>query len=76
MELQYLTDGNGNTTGVFIPIEDWKNMIKKFKSYKTEEAYSIPETHQAIVKERIEKYNDNPEEYLTWKEIEKDLNLE
>ncbi|MDF1546912.1 MAG: addiction module protein [Bacteroidales bacterium] len=36
---------------------------------------NIPEKHKAIVRERIEKYKNNPEAYLEWDEIEKGLNL-
>ncbi|HEY9113451.1 MAG TPA: addiction module protein [Bacteroidales bacterium] len=30
----------------------------------------IPEEHKQIVRERIEKYKNSPESYLTWNEIE------
>ena len=35
----------------------------------------IPEAHKTIVRQRIEKYKNNPGEYLQWEEIEKSLNL-
>jgi hypothetical protein len=37
--------------------------------------YDIPESYKNIVRERIEKYKNNPEAYLEWEEIEKDLNF-
>ncbi len=36
---------------------------------------NIPEAHKIIVRQRIEKYKNNPEAYLEWEEIEKDLNF-
>ena len=30
MRLQYLSDTNGNHTGVFIPITDWEELIKQY----------------------------------------------
>lgn len=30
----------------------------------------IPEEHKQIVRERVEKYKNSPESYLTWNEIE------
>lgn len=76
MRLQYLTDGSGNTTGVFIPIKEWETMKAKLKDINFEDSYDIPEEHKAIVRERIEKYKNNPEAYLDWEDIEKDLNLD
>lgn len=32
MNLQYLTDNKGNTTGVYVPIQDWEEMKQYFKS--------------------------------------------
>jgi hypothetical protein len=33
MSLQYITDGNGLTTGVFIPIQEWNEIsIERFCS--------------------------------------------
>ena len=31
MNLQYISDNRGNTTGVFIPIQDWEGLKSKFK---------------------------------------------
>ena len=33
MRLQYLTDGTGQYTGVFIPIKEWETMKMKFKDF-------------------------------------------
>jgi hypothetical protein len=51
MNLQYITDSKGKTSGVFIPIEDWE-LIKKELDLKTD----IPDWHKEILAERLSKY--------------------
>jgi hypothetical protein len=58
MNLQYITDGNGQTTGVFIPINEWNALKEKFKGIE-EQGVQIPEWQQQVVKERIEIYHAN-----------------
>jgi len=36
----------------------------------------IPEEHKIIVRERIKKYNNDPECYLSWKDIEHKMAVE
>jgi hypothetical protein len=31
MNLQYISDNRGKTTGVFIPIQEWEGLKEKFK---------------------------------------------
>lgn len=38
--------------------------------------FDIPEEHKQIVRERIAKYENSQESYLTWEDIENKLNLE
>ncbi|MGC9355827.1 MAG: addiction module protein [Mariniphaga sp.] len=33
----------------------------------------IPEEHKQIVRERIKKYKDNPDSYLSWNDIERKM---
>ena len=51
MNLQYITNSKGITSGVFIPIEDWE-LIKKELDLKLE----IPEWHKEILADRKNKY--------------------
>lgn len=57
MNLQYISDSTGKTTGVFIPIEDWKNLQKQLKNIAMEE--EIPPWHKSVVMERMEEYKNN-----------------
>jgi hypothetical protein len=76
MNLQYITDSNGETTGVFIPIKEWNDMKSKFEDIDNS-SDSVPEWHKEIVRKRMELYNNDPSEVSdfekTLDEIEKDL---
>ncbi len=37
MNLQYISDNRGKTTGVFIPIQEWEGLKEKFKGLEEEE---------------------------------------
>jgi hypothetical protein len=37
MNLQYISDNRGKTTGVFIPIQEWEVLKTKFKGLEDEE---------------------------------------
>lgn len=59
MKLQYISDDKGQTTGVFIPINEWNNLKNKYKDIGQEEI-SIPEWHKDLVLKRLEGYKKNP----------------
>jgi hypothetical protein len=61
MNLQYISDSKGQTTGVFIPIHDWNELVKKYKGIEQEEI-EIPGWHKEIIKARLNDYHKNPEE--------------
>ncbi|MDW3211657.1 MAG: hypothetical protein R8N23_17445 [Reichenbachiella sp.] len=73
MSLQYITDDKGQTTGVYIPIQEWDNLKAKYEGIE-EDAYIVPEWQKEIVRERIK--NTKPEEYLSWEDVEKQLKLD
>jgi hypothetical protein len=76
MSLQYISDNNGQTMGVFIPIQEWKNLTTKFKGLEAEEL-EIPTWHLKELDNRLEDYKNNPGQALDFDEamddIEKDL---
>ncbi len=73
MSLQYITDDKGQTTGVYIPIQDWDNIKAKYADIE-QEAYQVPEWQKEIVRKRIK--NTKPDQHLSWKEVERKLNLD
>ena len=72
MSLQYITDDKGQTTGVFIPIQDWDKLKSKYEGIE-EDAYPVPEWQKEIVRERIK--NTNLEEYFSWEEVRQRLKI-
>jgi Putative addiction module component len=76
MNLQYITDSNGQTTGVFIPIQEWNDLKSKFKDIDQGQL-EIPEWHKEIVRKRMELYKNNVDQVLDFDasldEIEKNL---
>ena len=76
MNLQYISDSTGQTTGVFIPIQEWNALKNKYKGIEQEEV-DIPVWHMDVVKNRLEDYKNNPEQALDFDtamdDIEKEL---
>jgi hypothetical protein len=76
MNLQYISDGEGETTGVFIPIKEWNKLRKKYKGIE-QEVDDIPDWHKDLVRERLAGYEKNPYSALDFDdsidEIEKEL---
>ena len=44
MTLQFIHDNRGNTTGVFIPIEEWQSLKTKYTDLQKEEAENLVDT--------------------------------
>jgi hypothetical protein len=76
MNLQYITDSNGQTTGVFIPIKEWNDLKDKFRDID-QEGTDVPEWHKEIVRKRMEHYKNDPGQAMDFDtamdDIEKDL---
>ena len=76
MNLQYVSDSKGMTTGVFIPINEWNELKKKYKSIELEEL-SVADWHKDLVVKRLEDYKENPDSAMDFDsamdDIEKDL---
>ncbi|MDT8394663.1 MAG: addiction module protein [Bacteroidales bacterium] len=76
MNLQYISDSKGQTTGVFIPINEWNNLKSKYKGIEQEEL-DIPEWHIKLVQQRLEDYRKNPDSAMDFdsalNDIEKEL---
>ena len=71
--LQYIHDSNGNTTGVFIPTEDWNKLKSKYHIADDVSDFESPDWHQEIVAERFEEYRKNPTQGESWDDLQKRL---
>ena len=76
MNLQYLFDSAGNTTGVFIPIEEWNTLKEKYMGID-DDVIAISSWQVDEVKDRLADYKKNPNQSLDFDsamaDIEKDL---
>lgn len=74
MNVQYISDNKGKTTGVFIPISEWNKLKNKYKDI---EQIDLPEWQIKEVRNRLEHYNENPDQAIDFDQamddIEKDL---
>lgn len=64
MTLQFIHDNRGNTTGVFIPIEEWQTLKIKYTDLQKEEVTNLLELakwQKQILDERLTDYYQSPE---------------
>jgi len=80
MSLQFIHDNKGNTTGVFIPIEEWQSLKDTYKGLQKEEVENVGELaswQKQILDERLNDYYQNPTDIMdfdkTLDDIEKSL---
>ncbi len=80
MTLQFIHDNRGNTTGVFIPIEEWQWLKTKYSDLQKEEAENVVELapwQKQIIDQRLSDYYKNPNDVAdfdkTIDDIEKSL---
>ena len=69
MTLQYIHDNKGNTTGVFIPIEEWQNLKSKYNDLQTEDFQDnieLTSWQKDIIDQRLEDYYKNPNEVIAF----------
>jgi hypothetical protein len=76
MNLQFISDSTGKTTGVFIPIQEWNELKMKFKGIEQEEI-DIPGWHINLVRKRLKDYENDPKNGIDFDlaldDIESDL---
>ncbi|MGP8214998.1 MAG: hypothetical protein ACLQQ4_05495 [Bacteroidia bacterium] len=63
MTLQFIHDNKGNTTGVFLPIEEWQALKTKYSELQKEEAKNLAELaswQKKVIDERLSDYYKNP----------------
>lgn len=63
MNLQYISDNTGKTTGVFIPISEWNELKSKYKGIEQEQM-EIPIWQMEEVGKRLQDYRNEPGQAL------------
>jgi len=64
MTLQFIRDNQGNTTGVYIPIEDWQDLKRKYQDLQKEEvqaAEELADWQKQVLDQRLSDYYNNPD---------------
>ncbi len=57
MNLQYISDNTGKTTGVFIPISEWNELKSKYEGIEQEQI-EIPAWQIDEVRKRLQNYKN------------------
>ncbi|MBP7512666.1 MAG: hypothetical protein KA981_12090 [Bacteroidia bacterium] len=76
MTLQFIHDNKGNTTGVFIPIEEWQSLKTKYSELQIEEVENVTELshwQRQILDQRLNEYYSHPEDLLDFNKTLDDL---
>jgi hypothetical protein len=75
MDLQYIHDNKGNTTGVIIPIEEWQMLKEKYDGLQEEELSKpdIPAWQQNLVLDRVNNPQIPIDAFKMLQELEEDL---
>lgn len=67
MSLQFIHDNRGNTTGVFIPIQEWQDLKTKYTDLQIEEDHNnieLTSWQKDILDERLDDYYKNPDDVV------------
>ncbi len=76
MSLQFIHDNKGNTTGVFIPIDDWQMLKEKYSDLQMEEVQNNAELtpwQKEIIDGRLKDYYNNPNDVVDFSQTLKDI---
>ncbi len=72
--VQFIRDNKGNTTGVFIPIEEWQILKLKYTELQKEETSAeLTDWQKNILEDRLEDYNKNPDQVDDFDAMLKDI---
>jgi ribosomal protein L29 len=72
--VQFIQDHKGNTTGVFIPIEEWQILKLKYTELHNEEvATELPDWKKNLLEERLEDYTKNKNQVEDFDQLLKDI---
>lgn len=63
MRTQIIQDHNGLPTGVFIPIEEWENIKRKYPDIEKNND-DLPQWQKDVLDKRLDSYQNNPDNVL------------
>ena len=75
MSVQYVSDNNGLTTAVIVPIEDW-NLLRDRHPDIDELEGEIPQWQKDIIDERMLLLKEHPEQVTSLEDFLKELHAD
>ena len=72
MTPQYTYDNAGKAVGVFLPIDDWNDLKKKYNDFDNE----LPQWQKEILDKRMELLSQNPSEVTSLDNFIKEMEAE
>lgn len=71
MNVQYVSDSKGITTGVFIPIQEWNKLKEEY--HLLEDSFELTPAQKEELDWRIDQHLKNPTELAAWEDVKKRL---
>jgi hypothetical protein len=69
--LQYISDSEGITTGVFIPIQEWNKLKEEYHLPK--DNFDLSPGQKEELDWRIDRHLKNPGDLLDWEDVKRRL---
>ncbi len=57
--INYVSDNNGETIAVVIPVDDWKRMKDKYPDID-DNAHDVPEWQKTLMRQRLKQIQEDP----------------
>lgn len=76
MTLQFIHDKEGNTTGVYIPIDEWQSLTSKYEELQKAESdnsLQLANWQKQVIDQRLSAYESNPEDVFDFDETLDDI---
>lgn len=76
MTLQFIHDKEGNTTGVYIPIDEWHSLTSKYEELQKAESdnsIQLADWQKKIIDQRLSAYESNPKDVFDFDETLDDI---
>ena len=68
---QFTYDNQGNPLGVFLSMEDWKNLAQT-----VDQSVIVPEWEQKLIKTGLQELADNKSQLVSWETIKDEMDRE
>lgn len=77
--LQFIHDKEGNTTGVYIPIEEWQSLTSKYlelQKAESDNSMELADWQKQLIDQRLSAYESNPEDVFDFDQTLDDIERE